>query len=206
MSGSGFGNNRRMEKNHTEYGTGKSAIPDMQEPLGEALNPGKYKEQTIDYWLNEVLWLPEEYNSSLKAKGVDFNKRVSIKDLLNEIELEDEELNLRKALIILADEFLNKSYHEIFEDYLSYGKGIQVSSEIEVSIKEFLELLSWFDKENIQTLSDWAGDGLMHEAYNKFEIYCRSKWRNFSEFVCDSTYRGLLKEFQEEDEDIDNFY
>ena len=211
---SGAIENLKQEKNlQTEswnwVNIGKNAdkhVSDTQEHLGETLEQKKYKEQTINYWLNEVFWLPEKYKSSLKARGVDFNKRISIKELLNEIELEDEELNLRKALIILADESLNKSYYTIFEDYLTYGKGIQISSEKEISIKEFLELLSWFDKENIQTLSDWAGDGLMHDDCSKFEIYCRSKWRNFSDFVCDSTYRGLLKDFQQEEKEKNNFY
>lgn len=178
----------------------------VQKYLRETLNPRKYKEHTIDYWLNEIFCLPREKYESLRTK-VNFSKQVSINGLLNEIELEDEELNLwNKELIILADESLDKCYYDIFEDYLFDDKGIQISSKRQVSIKYFLKLLSWFEKERLQTIADWAGDDLMHDTYSNFEIYCERNWKKCSNFVCYRTYLRLLEGFQQEEKEENKIY
>ncbi len=101
---------------------------------------------------------------------VDFNKRVSIKDLLREIELEDEGWRLwTTTLIILADESLNKNYFPAFQDYVNEN-DIRMSRW--VSVEDFLEILSWFERERLQTIQDRAEECLMTREFDNLKDYC----------------------------------
>lgn len=147
-------------------------ISDTQEHLWEAMNQEKYKEQSIDYRLNDVFWLSERQKYLLRTK-VDFNKRVSIKDLLEETGIKNRGRNLTiEPVINLAYESLNEKGMDMFIDYLEENHIIDVFKK--VSIEKFLELLSWFEEERPQTINDRALECLKFDESEKLRIYCQN--------------------------------
>lgn len=147
-------------------------VSDTQEHLGETLEQKKYKEQTINYWLNEVFWLDPRIQKRLLKAKVDFNKRVSIFGLFKVINESDTNINLgRERLIYLADQCLNEEYMGIFLDYIEKDKDSQTFKKL--SVEDFLKLLSSFEKdERPQTLREWVMERLKFDQYDGFFAYC----------------------------------
>ena len=116
-----------------------------QERLWEVMEGEKYKKHSIDYWLNEVFWLPERQRNLLKTK-VDFNEEVSIKDLLGKIGYIGWHLS-HERVINLADYSLVLEYMDKFLDYCDDEGYIR---KRKVSINNFLKMLSSFEESRIR--------------------------------------------------------
>ena len=165
-----------------------------QEHVVEALNPGNYKEQTIDYWLNEVFWLPESWKRSLKKK-VKFSKKLSIFDLFKVVNDVNANINLgKKPLIYLAEQCLNKEYMDMFLDYIEEDKDPQTFKSI--SVEKFLKLLSSFEEERFQTIHDRADESLKSDDLDILKAYCdnhRDKYNREEQIMSRKKFKELCK-------------
>ena len=165
----------------------------------------KYKKQTIDYRLNEVFWLHHRAKERLLESKVDFNKEVSIKDLLQETRIKDMGRNLttERVINLAYASFLNEEIMDAFLDYLEDDHIIEVRKP--VSIEKFLELLSLFESERFQTIHDRAEECLMSREFSDFKKYCEKlgySWETKS--ISRKKFEELLKSMEAADleEDI----
>ncbi|MBO7504907.1 hypothetical protein J6T66_01840 [bacterium] len=136
--------------------------------------------------------MPESRKRSLKKK-VDFNKRVTIKDLLEETGIKDMGRNLTTEYVIsLADTSLNKKSMDAFLDYLEDDHIINVFQK--VSAKKFLELLSLFESERFQRIYEWADECLMSDSIADFKKYCEELGYNWeTRSISRKKFEELLK-------------
>lgn len=118
-------------------------VINTQEYLWEALDEKFFKKLSIDRWLKEVFRMPREQVWKLKNSNIDFNKKVSIQELFEEIKKRTDVSLGTLPIIVLANESLDEQYMNNFCDFLD-REGERVSSRI--SVKDFLWLIYSFEK------------------------------------------------------------
>ena len=201
------------QKHHTEEKTNPQTVTSIHsvcnwtwEYLGETLNEEKYKVYSIECWMNDIFLFTPKYKNYLKSK-LDFSRKVSIKNLLNEIWKIDEWRNSGNAPIThaptmhFAEKTLNEEYMDAFLDYLE-EKNIRVSS-VCVSIERFLELLSSFEQEGIKRLREWAEECLISDDYDEFIEYCKNERCKSNHFISNKKFDKLKDGFDREKESLE---